>query len=202
MEADKRTLDAIEGLWDFVTLLNRNEMLINFLQRLKVNDSIDSTEHSLTEFFEFIATSCGIDKTVEEMKTVDAHKPRLYLSFKAMQIFDALIGIHTHSLLFVSAMRTAPETRKLVKKFEINDKVIELIPSAKESYDKWGGEWSLYCTGTLRNMLLNELRKMIDGDQFDAKTAQRATGLKNISDQSTIPSSILDKIPEELKSEI
>lgn len=181
-ELDKRTLDAIEKTWSYVSILNDNEPLIQVMRRLKTDAILSSNDPALSQAQAAIAQVHGVEEKLNSLREQFPNEIILYLSDKAFKLFMAYTNIHHSALIFISLTANPdPEIKKLLKEFEPNEDVISLIPDAKQNYEKFGPNWSFSCTLTLKSMLLNELRSMNGGTHFDEQTALRVAAMRNIA---------------------
>ena len=203
VEADNRTLDAIEQCWSAVWKLNRKEAMIRMLHSIKLDLVLESTDPNLARFFDTIANVGGLSPTKEQEPDPAAPIHRLYLSDRANRLYDALNKIHGHAELIVRSMAIPHIGGKYVHPFEVNDEVIKLLPFTKDGYDKFGGQWSLHVTDALREALLMELRSMIAGTEFKSTTEVRfkvqPADVRLDTEAEKVAEKLLADLPEELK---
>ena len=199
VEADKRTLVAVESCWAEVLSLHKAETLVGILGNLNIDKVLRAGDPDLAPFFNVVATISGfpLDAKTAELPAPPIH--RLYLSNRATKLYDALTGIYKYAELILLCMRAPEAGGKYIKPIEVNESVIELLPYTKSGYDKFGGQWSFHITSYLRTALFDELRSMIGGEEFKASSAIRF--FEETVETHFEPSAkkIFDELPDDFK---
>lgn len=160
-----KRLEAAEILLRARHALSQLSLLVEYMktlngeQILKIGD-----DPKITEFIETLIKPLDIDEKIKLLGTIDQTIPRLYLSEKSLRLFDAYA-----SIIFTAAMMmklySIPLRDKgdLINAGDLTKTVMDLVPSSKDGFDKWGERYAYYWSTYFYDEILRSLRHEVSG---------------------------------------
>jgi hypothetical protein len=163
IELDKRRLLAAEAIWRSVVGLRTGLVVLNLMSRINIEVAIKETKRhpKAREFFEAIGKSSTLDFT-----NITAAYEQPFVSPKVWEIFSIYQGIILGPYTLLQALRNgvANETwddKELIKSVKL------LLPAYSELLDKFGSSALRHVLADVEQMLLAEIRKMLNSNESD-----------------------------------
>lgn len=171
-EAAETLLRARHGLAQF-------SMLIEYMKILNTEEILkDADDPKVAEFIEVLVKPFDLDEKVKQLGVVDKTLPRLYLSETSIKTFDAYESILLNAVMMMKIF-TVPFRNKgnLVKAGTLSKTVIDLVPSSKEGFDKFGESYAYHWSTYFHDEILKSLRHEISGVDDLARATKSAESL-------------------------
>lgn len=192
---DKRQLEAIDQLWDGVNRLAKGEGACMMIGLLKYDACAQEAAKS-QKFRDFLKSLPG-DMSMLEIG--EAMKARPHISEMAWALFSAymsVIGVHLTKLQILRTGLESPPD--LVDSERVVQLVKVALPHRTDYLSKYGDSSLHLLLSELRESLLTEIRRMIDGKETDEATVQRAAAITkaaealraNLGKQEAMPTAV------------
>ena len=160
-----KRFQAAEQLLGARTALSQFTMLAEYLKILDVAKVLDSNDPKVWELMASLAEPFKIDENLKVFSSVDKTLPRLYLSERCLKAYDAYEAVISHAVMLMKVLvLPLPDKSSLLKSGYVSAKVIEVAPSSKEGFEKWGDTHAFSWTGYLHDEILRMLRAEVSGE--------------------------------------
>ena len=159
--------------------LDEFNMAIFYMQMFKIDALFESVDDpKIQNLIDVIIKPLKIDEKAEEYRKLDQDTPRLYLSDKTMKIFDVysdiiMVGVSKLRMLETKIQNTSD----IVTSDKVINRILELLPNAKEGFEKHGDSFMCQFHGHFRRELLMELKNELDENNNMVKDTNSAVEL-------------------------
>lgn len=173
-----KRFEAAETLLRARHSLSQLSMLVEYMKILNGAQILkDGDDPKITEFIEALVKPFEVEEKIKTLGQLDKTIARLYLSEKALQVFDAYESIILQAAMMMK-LYSIPLRDKgdLMKAGTLSKTIMELVPGSKEGFDKFGEGYAYYWTKYFHDEILRLLRLEVSGmDDVgrDAESAQR-----------------------------
>ncbi|MEI7236260.1 hypothetical protein WCT82_21175 [Pectobacterium carotovorum] len=148
----RQTLSEFSQIVEYVKVLNTDEIM-------KKGD-----DPKISEFISTLIKPFNIDEKIKAYKETDRTLPRLYLSERSLKLFETYESIIFHAVMMIKILEIPLRNKsELIKKGSLSDMIIEVIPSSKEGFEKYGEGYVFYWSNYFYTETLNELRNELLG---------------------------------------
>ncbi len=160
-----KRLEAAETLLRARHVLSQLTMLVEYMTILNTEQILkDRNDPKISEFIDALVKPFDVDGKMKQLGAIDKTVPRLYLSDKSLRIFDAYENITLQAVMILKLLATPLSDKgKLIKAGKLSEKVIELVPSSKEGFDKWGEDYAYHWSKHFHDEILRSLRHEVAG---------------------------------------
>jgi hypothetical protein len=105
-----------------------------------------------------------VDEKIKLLGAIDKVLPKLYLSDKSLKVFDAYESIIIHAALMIKLLALPVSDKEgLVNVGALAAVVVEIVPDAKEGFDKWGDGYAYHWVKYFHDEILRNLRHEVSG---------------------------------------
>ena len=176
---DKRRLEAIDQLWSTLIALKSATIILSTLAGLNLVEIYKRAQHEakLREFFKMMGT--GFDE-----KKVDfsiSEKARPFVSPMAWALFSAYQAILMQAVAKWRLIEIGMCDKDFIKKDGIKDLVKTALPLYETYIEEHGDNGYHLLLEILEKNLLDELRKMMAGEEDDKEAVERAAKIVEIA---------------------
>lgn len=174
-----KKIEAAESLIRVRKFLDEFNMAIFYMQMFKIDALFESVDDpKIQNLIDVIIKPLKIDEKAEEYRKLDQDTPRLYLSDKTMKIFDVYSDIIMVGASKLRMLETKIQnTSDIVTSDKVINRILELLPNAKEGFEKHGDSFMFQFHGHFRRELLMELKNELDEDNNMVKDTNSAVEL-------------------------
>lgn len=172
----KREIEAAEAIWASADKLNR--LLVTATTADALNfDAIEELSASDRAKFNEIANVLTNNLTPEFLESINCQWTRLYVNDAAWAFY------HAYSMILLSgAVRMMALGRGLshsihFDKTILKEAILEALPHQKSTFEKFPNVGSSLFLEELRQALVTELRKSINGEQSSEKEMEKARAI-------------------------
>lgn len=160
-----KRLEAAELLLRARHGLSQLSMLVEYLKILNTEQIIkDGNDPKIIEFIETLVKPFDIDEKIKLLGAIDRTLPRLYLSDKSLKVFDAYESIIIHAAMMMKLLSLPLRNKSgLVNAGTLSKTVVEIVPGAKEGFDKWGEGYAYHWAKYFHDEILRHLRHEVSG---------------------------------------
>lgn len=189
-----KRLEAAETLLRARQALAQLSIVVEYMKILNTEEILkDAGDPKIAEFADTLAKPFNIDEKLAQLGTIDRTIPRLYLSDRSLKAFDAYQSIVLQAAMMIKLF-SLPLSKKsgFINACSLSKMIIELAPSSKEGFDKWGEGYAYYWSTHFHDEILRALRNEVSGaDDMtrDAESVERLA-LDSRRAQSNIRSSL------------
>ena len=159
-----RRLEAAEMLLRARHALAQLSMLVEYMKVLNTEQILnEAADPKIAEFVDLLVKPFDIDEKLKQLGCIDKTYPRLYLSEKSLKAFDAYESIILNAVMMMKFFAiNLPKKGRFIKASNLSKTIIELVPSSKEGFEKFGEgyayHWATYFHGEL-SLQVQSLRK-------------------------------------------
>ena len=160
-----KRLEAAETLLRARHALSQFTMLVEYMKILNGEQILQNGDDpKLTKFIEALIKPFDVDEKIKVVGTIDMTVPRLYLSDKSLRLFDAYEKTILQAAMMMK-LYSLPLRDKgsLIKNGTLSEIVMELVPSSKKGFDKWGEEYAYHWATYFHDAILRSLRHEVSG---------------------------------------
>lgn len=168
-----REIEAAEAIWASVDKLNRLLLTARTADVLKFDAIEELGTSDRTKFNEIVRVFIK-DLTPEFMESVNCQWTRLYVNEAAWAFYHAYSTILLSSAVRLMAVESGIHSSSLFEKSVLKKAILEALPHQKPTFEKFPDIGSSLFLDELRQALVNELRKSIQGEQSTEKEAEKA----------------------------
>jgi hypothetical protein len=181
---DNRRFQAVERIWTAVNDLGKLKLLASFMARLNFKEMSKEADHpSMGQFIEVIGKMAPDVSTVKNV----AINERPFVSEIAWAYFSAYTSILMFSMVQYQILRgRIKDAHKYVKDEAIKNIIKTALPHQVDFVNKYEPETYYFLLEDIESLLLQELKKILDGSEIDANDAQKAKKLLKAVDQAKI----------------
>ncbi|HBV8971372.1 TPA: hypothetical protein MD887_005030 [Klebsiella oxytoca] len=173
-----KKFESAENLIAIRQFLSSFTMAVQYMQMLKVDEIIKmGDDQNINNFMEAITKPLNINKKMEEYSKFNKDIMKLYLNDNTIKAFEIYETIMTYALISLQLL-SIPMSRKynILKDGSLSKKIIEVVPSSKEGFDKFGENYVYYWHDYFYADVLKKLREELIGEvnmNNDTKSAER-----------------------------
>lgn len=169
---DKRRLEAIEQIWAGVEILGPMKGAVNLMQTVHFERSLEaaSQDQKVRQFFSTVGQSYTPDKLIK----TEAHKARPFISEIAWALFSGYESILLYSVTQLYMLKLGVNHPNFLKTDQVPNLVKVALPAYAEYIDKQGVSGCYYLLDKLEAELLNELQRMMRGEESNQATIEQA----------------------------
>ena len=162
-------------------------------------------DQNLNNFMEAITKPLNISQKFEEYAKFNKDIMKLYLNDNTIKSFEIYESIMIYALISLQLL-SIPMSRKynILKEGTLSKKIIEVIPSSKEGFDKYGENYIYYWHDYFYADVLKKLREELIGEvnmNNDTKSAERLVldfkkaqvNIQNSLRENGLPQNLLNK---------
>ena len=168
----QRKLSAVEQLWSAVISLSHAKYISNLMTTIDFDVAAEEAVHNpkVREMFSMLDGGMNI----ESMSTKEASVSRPFLSPLVWAFFSAYQSIVINAVMKLQALKNG------IDKGIINtDYVTKLVKTALPEYEsyieKYGSTGYHFLLDTLETKILEELDKMLKGEELDQESIEKAS---------------------------
>jgi len=170
-----KRLEAAEILLRLRQSIGQLSMLVEYMKILNTDELLKKgDDKAISEFAEGLIKPFDVDGVLKSMKEINRTLPQLYLSEETLKIFDAYESIIMNATMMMKVF-SIPLSRKadLIKKTDtLSKKIIDILPGAKEGFDKFGESYAYYWSQYFYDEILRSLRNEVAGTEDTARDAK------------------------------
>lgn len=173
-----KKFESAENLIAIRKFLSGFTMAVQYMQMLKVDEIIKmGDDQNLNNFMEVITKPLNINQKLEEYSKFNKDAMKLYLNDNTIKAFEIYETIMIYALISLQLL-SIPMSRNynILKGGSLSKKIIEVIPSSKEGFDKFGESYIYYWHDYFYVDVLKKLREELIGEvnmNNDTKSAER-----------------------------
>ncbi|WP_454777120.1 hypothetical protein [Klebsiella oxytoca] len=173
-----KKFESAENLIAIRKFLSSFTMAVQYMQMLKVDEIIKmGDDQNLNNFMEVITKPLNINQKLEEYSKFNKDVMKLYLNDNTIKAFEIYETIMIYALISLQLL-SIPMSRNynILKDGSLSKKIIEVIPSSKEGFDKFGESYIYYWHDYFYVDVLKKLREELIGEvnmNNDTKSAER-----------------------------
>lgn len=178
---NKRRLEAVDQMWSAVTTLGGAKVIAAYMVNIKFEEASKEAAKNpkAREMFEAIGKGFDPKKFVSS----DAQKARPYVSQMAWALFSAYQTILSISLTQLQMLKSGLDMPDLLNVKTVTDLIKASVPHRAEYIDKYGIPAGYYLLDELESLLLDELRKILEGHEADQANIERAATIIKASEK-------------------
>ncbi|NCH29719.1 hypothetical protein EHI88_04730 [Cronobacter malonaticus] len=191
-----KRFEAAEALMRMRQFLGQLSVFVEYLKILNMEEILKKRDDpKIHQFINDLTRHADIDGKLATYAAFDKTITELYLSERVRKIFEVYRAVImnatiTMKLLSMPGLKIIPD---IFKKDELKNMIIELVPSAKSGFDKFGDNHAYYWLNYFHNEISTELRNELLGISSMSKDTEAAAQLATDSRQALI------KVQESLK---
>ena len=184
----KREIEAAEAIWASVNKLNALIMTAKTADLLKF-DAIENLSALDREKLKDVAKVFTKNATPEFFESVNCNWARLYVNDAAWAFYHAYSKILLTGVVRMIALATGMPLKSASDDPALSKAILEALPHQKPTFEKFPDIDSTLFLEELRQALLSELRKSINGEQSTDKEAEKARAILNaLPTNASVPS--------------
>lgn len=183
-----RRFEAAENLLRARHSLSQFSMLVEYMKILNGTEIIKEGDNpDLIDFINTLIKPFDLDEKIKSLGDVDKATARLYLSDKTLKYFDAYQNIILHAAMMMK-MYSIPLRNKgdLVKAGNLAKTITDIVPSAKEGFERYGESYAYYWAQYFYDEVLRSLRHEVSGADDLSRDTQSIARLALESRQAQI----------------
>ena len=179
MALDKRRLEAVDQLWTAVTDLAPAKNIAKLMAGVKFDASVKETARNpkFREVFEIM--SSGFDPN--KMDLCSSEKARPFVTPMAWAVFSAYQAIALQAVIKLHILKSGIGTADIVEIDVVTKLVKAALPDQAGNIDKFGDSLYHHLLDELERRLLDEMRKMLTGDETDKASVGKAAEILRLS---------------------
>lgn len=160
-----KRLEAAETLLRARHGLSQMSMLAEYMKLLKTDRIIKAgNDPKIIEFVETLVKPFDVDEKIKLLGAIDKTLPKLYLSDKSLKVFDAYESIIIHAALMMKLLALPVSDKEgLVNFGALAAVVVEIVPDAKEGFDKCSDGYAYHWVKYFHDEILRNLRHEVSG---------------------------------------
>jgi hypothetical protein len=170
---DKRTLEAVDTLWDAVNRIASYKAAAGFMSRIKFPESAAHAAQNpnARAAFEQMYKMTGI----ENLERSDARSARPYVSATAWALYSAYQAIGSYAVLALIILKSGMKNTDVLKTREVVELAQAALPHYRGFLEEHGMQGAYLLLEELEEKLLSELQRMLkeDGSAEDLEAASK-----------------------------
>ena len=172
-----KRFEAAETLLRARHSVSQLSMLVEYMKILNGERLLEDDDPKVIEFIKTLLQPFEVDEKLKSIGAIDMMLADLYLGERTLKAFSTYKGIIIHATAMMK-MFSLPMRDKgqLINVGSLSKTVIELVPSSKEGFDKWGEGFAYHWTSYFYEDILRSLRHKVAGTDDlsrDTKSIQR-----------------------------
>lgn len=168
-----KRLEAAESMMHARNLLAEFSILVEYMKSLKTEELLKKGDDpKIIQFIELIIKPVNIDEKLSAYKSHDKTSFNLYISDDTLKLYEAYEVIMLHAATMMQLF-SIPLRKKetLISRGKMSKVVIDLVPSSKDGFERYGDEYALHWSNYFYSEILKALRKELHGaDNMDRDT--------------------------------
>jgi hypothetical protein len=174
-----KKFESAENLIKIRKSLDEFNLAVFYMQMFKIDALFESVnDPKIQNLIDVIIKPLKIDEKIEEYRKLDQDTPRLYLSDKTMRVFDVYSDIIMVGVSKLRMLETKIEsTSDIVTSDKVINRILELLPNAKDGFEKHGYSFMFQFHSHFRRELLIELKNELAGDNNMVRDTESAAEL-------------------------
>lgn len=199
-----KRLEAAETLLRARHSLSQMSMLVEYMKILNGEKILEDGDNpKITGFIETIMKPFNVDDKIKEINTFDETGARLYLSDKTLKAFEAYKSIIIQATMMMKIYSIPLRDRAgLMNVGELSKMIIEIVPTSKEGFEKFGEGYAYYWTKYFHDEILRLLRQEVSGaedltrdarsvEQLALETRQAQINVRSALAQKGLPDTLI-----------
>lgn len=160
-----KRLDAAETLLRARHSYSQLSILVEYVKLLNIEEiQKNRNDPKIVEFIDTLLKPVQIEEKLKLFASIDQTLPRLYLGERTLKLYDTYTEIIIHACLMMKLISASiPVDGGLLKTGDLSQKVIDLVPSSKDGFGRWGDTYAFYWSSYLHDQVLRSLRQEISG---------------------------------------
>ncbi|MFV4756491.1 hypothetical protein ACNJN1_04850 [Citrobacter freundii] len=174
-----KRLEAAEIMMRMRQFLSVFTVLVEYVKVIDQDELLKKGDDpKVIDFINMLINPINIEAELKKYKEFDSILPKLYLSERSNKMFDIYESIVLDAVTMMK-IYSIPlgDKDKIVKKGSISQRIIEVIPTSKESFEKFGEDYVYYWSDHFYKEILEELRNELSGSDNMLKDTEAATRL-------------------------
>jgi len=169
---DKRRLEAVDQLWASTIALGPFKMATSLMAGVQFDKALElAAQHqNVRDFFGTLGASFDPLK----FTTADAQKARPFVSEISWALFAAYHAIIGHAVVQLQMLKLGLKSADLLDTKIVTKLVTAALPQHTAYLEKYGPNGYYYMIEPLEAELLQELRRMMRGEESDKATVEQA----------------------------
>ncbi|MDK6380003.1 hypothetical protein [Citrobacter freundii] len=174
-----KKFEAAENLIKIRQFLYSFNLVNRYMQMIKIDELFKQSDSTkVRNFIDAIITPLKLDEKFEIYNKFDKDTPKLYLSEKTIKIFEVYEGINMTGAATLKMLEVSLGTKYSFITLEtLVKEIVELVPWAKELFDKHGDNYVYYWNDYFYKELLKEIRNDLSGDGNMIRDTEQAAKL-------------------------
>ena len=172
----KREVEAVESIWSSVDKLNPLILTAKTADHLNF-DAIDKASASDRDKISQVVKVFNTKLTPDFMEGINCQWTRLYVNESAWAFYHAYSTILLSSAVRMMAVESGIPLSNTFDNTVLNEAILEALPHQKPTFEKFPNIASSLFLDELREALVMELRKSIQGEQSTGKEIERARAI-------------------------
>lgn len=174
-----RRLEAAEMLLHVRDAYAQLSILVEYMKVLNTEQILNGAEDpKIAEFVDRLVKPFDIDEKLKQLGSIDKTYPRLYLSENSLKAFDVYESIILNAAMMMKFFAiNLPKKGHFIKTSNLSKTIIELVPSSKEGFEKFGERYAYYWATYFYDEILRALRREISGTDAEAQGVESAVHL-------------------------
>lgn len=172
----QRKLEAVEAIWESINKLN-TLLLSNIIADRIDFEVVDKLEEIDRKKMEIFAQPFIKDFDSDFLKSVNCTWTRLYVSETAWAFYHAYFMILSFSALQMKALELGQPVSALTNKEPLRKAILDALPHQKSTFEKFPDLFESIFLEELREAVLRELKRTINGDHPTKEELDRAKAI-------------------------
>lgn len=174
-----KKFDAAEKMIQARRYLLSFNVIIQYMQILNIDELLKRGDNpNVIEFLEGITKPLNLEQRSKDYHEMDKDTLKLYLSENTINVFEVYERIIFRAIAQLQILAIPlPNKPNLLKEGDLSKKIIEFIPSSKESFENHGENYVYYFADYFYSLILIELRKELVGVDSMARDLDSAEKL-------------------------
>ncbi|MBJ6134969.1 hypothetical protein JAU75_19180 [Ochrobactrum sp. Q0168] len=161
-----KRLDAAESLLKARQSLSQFSMLVEYINILNIDHILENGNNpKIIEFIKTLLNPFDIDNKIQTLSATDKTLFNLYLSDQTLKLYSAYESLIYSAVILMKFMTVPLEDKSdIIDAVGLRKKIIEIAPTSKEGFDKFGERYAFHWSGYVHDQILISTRRDIFGD--------------------------------------
>jgi hypothetical protein len=181
---DVKRLESSEELYFLVNEFMKKKfwvMIVGMMKVEKFETMSDSERIKLSEVAKLITGQFDIEKWTADVNKFETKAQRLYVPSEVWGLASAIKAITSTAIATLKTLEIDPKFATIPDQYSLQKMVVETIPDSKSGFDQFGPAFAYRQIDVIHERFIGELKKMIDGTDFDEAAFQRASKISTMS---------------------
>lgn len=176
----QKKIESVDRLWAAINDLNRYLPALQFMASIKFYAAADEVtkDPSIRKFFEQMSNISVKD----DLTLPSAQAARPYLTDLAWALYSAYLAILTLAHLKIQSLRNGIDARPYIKFKAADDQLKAVLPEYASFIDEHSDASHSHLADTLRDRILHELRRTLNGEIEDQNTVRSAAAILDVAE--------------------